>query len=100
VRRRIFVDNCAPSTTPQNLRELFADAGEVTSIEIPPGRAGSSPVGHAFVVMASVGEAAAAIQMLNGTDWQGKKITVTHANAFQTHRGFRGGSSSLERKNR
>ena len=99
--RRIFVDNLAPSTTQVALEELFGGTGKVESVVMPP-QAGSSksPV-HAFVVMSTETEASRAIHVLNNTNWNGTKLTVTQAGAVAKPRsGFGGGTSIAERRNR
>ncbi len=97
MRTKIFVDNCPGSTTAETLGALFKGAGHVESITVPGG-SGPGPT-HAFVVMATLGEAVTAIQMFNGLEWNGSHLTVTKATSARPG-GFGGGSSRAERKNR
>ncbi len=98
--KRIFVDNCAPTTTRESLGELFKGAGTVASVEIPVDKNRGASEVHAFVVMASITEASTAIQMFNGSKWNGHSLTVTRASSHQSPTGFSGGNNRLERKNR
>lgn len=98
--KRIFVDNCAPATTPESLTEHFKSAGKVASVDIPADKNRGAKEVHAFIVMASTSEAAAAIQMFNGSKWNGHNLTVTQASSSQSPSGFSGGNNRLERKNR
>jgi cold-inducible RNA-binding protein len=98
VRTRLFVDNCSAGTTADSLGQLFKGAGKVEAVSI----LGDTRRGdvHAFVVMATLGEAVVAIQMFNGTDWNGKSLTVTKASSATGIGGFGGGTTRLERRNR
>ena len=83
-------------TTEASLQTLFHDAGKVESVQIPPGESPS----HAFVVMECETDAARAIHALNGTQWNGLRLTVTQAGPVAGLRGFGGGNTLAERRNR
>ncbi len=98
MEKRIFVDNLSPKTTPEALTELFRSAGAVESVVIPDGQSASVP-SHAFVEMDTVQAASNAIHRLNDTDWNGFRLTVTHAGpAHKRGSGFSGGGTLPRRR--
>ena len=98
MNERVFIDNCAPATTNESLKELFQGAGNVASVTIPDKQDRASEI-HAFIKMASSGEAATAIQMFNGSIFNGRRLTVTRASPVHGVGGVGGGKSRAERKN-
>jgi RNA recognition motif-containing protein len=78
---KVFVGNLSFGTTEQQLRELFAEAGEVTSVAIPADRATGRPRGFAFVEFASDEHATAAIQRFEGQELDGRRLRVNAAEA-------------------
>jgi len=93
--KRVFVGNLPFSATEDQLRELFGQHGEVTSVEIIKDRFTERSRGFAFVEMASDEAAAAAIAALNQFELEGRPLTVNEAKA-RTDRGPRrdtGGST-------
>jgi len=100
--RRVFVDNLGPATTQEALKELFKGMGKVESAVIPlRPESTNSLITHGFVVMSSETEASGAIRALNNTDWNGLKLTVTHAGPVTKLRsGFGGAHTISEHKNR
>jgi RNA recognition motif-containing protein len=67
------------STGPDVLRELFAAHGTVASVQIVTDKMTGRSRGFGFVEMASDEEAAAAIAALNGTELEGRSLTVNEA---------------------
>lgn len=70
----IFVANLSTDTTEDSLRELFEQFGEVKSVDIETDEDGNSK-GTAYIEM-PVAEASEAVAKLNGSELDGKKITV------------------------
>jgi RNA recognition motif-containing protein len=100
MKRRLFVDNFSPDTTPEALEKLFQTSGKVESVTFPPLPISQLP-SHAFVVMTDGPSAAKAIQTLNNTKWNGLRLTVTHAGpSVQVAGGFSGQSTWRERQNK
>jgi len=96
--RRLFVDNLGPATTVEALTELFRTAGSVDSVTIPPSQSSASP-NHAFIEMTSDYEAKQAVLLLNDTEWNGQRLTVTHAGPNNRRAaGFTGGGVHLTRR--
>lgn len=75
----IYVSNLSFSTTSESLQSLFAEHGEVTSANIITDRETGRSRGFGFVDMPNDTEAQEAIDKLNGTDFEGKTITVNVA---------------------
>ena len=62
---RLYVGNMAKSTTAEELRTLFAQAGNVTAVEVIKDRDSGQNKGFAFVTMPQQAEADKAISMFN-----------------------------------
>ena len=86
---KLFVGNLAYTTTEQSLRELFMQAGSVTSVALikEPGTQRSK--GFAFVEMSTQSEAQKAISMFNGYSLNDRQLTVNVARPREE----RGGSN-------
>lgn len=80
---KLYVGGIPYSTTEADLREAFAGAGEVTSVAIIIDRMSGRSKGFGFVEMADESGAQAAIEMWNGKDFQGRKLTVNEARPMQ-----------------
>ena len=77
--RRLYVGNIPYTSTEDDLRELFGRMGGVESVSIPTDMATGRPRGFAFVEMAADDEASKAIDELNQTEFQGRRLTVNEA---------------------
>jgi RNA recognition motif-containing protein len=75
----LFVGNLNFDTTPDELRELFAQTGEVVSVTMPTDRDTGRPRGFAFVEYASGEHAAAAMEKFNGYELGGRALRVNEA---------------------
>ena len=73
-RRTVFVTNVAFAATEKELREVFADCGEVVTVTVVRNNHGKSR-GFAYVEFAKEEEAAAAVGK-NGTKLQERKLEV------------------------
>jgi RNA recognition motif-containing protein len=71
--QKLYVGNLNYKTTEDTLKQLFAQYGEVTSVNILQGR------GFGFVEMATPEAAQEAKGKLNGSDFDGRKIIVNDA---------------------
>ena len=76
---KLYVGNLSYQTTEQGLRELFMQAGSVTSVALikEPGTQRSK--GFAFVEMGSPSEVQKAISMFNGYTLDERQLTVNVA---------------------
>jgi RNA recognition motif-containing protein len=93
--KKLYVGNLPFSATEQVLVDTFSQAGTVESAKIITDRDSGRSKGFGFVEMGTDEEATAAINMFNGADYEGRKMTVNEAKpmAPRTDRGggFGGG---------
>ena len=75
--KNIYVGNLTFQTTADDLRELFAQYGTVTSAQVVSDRDTGRSRGFGFVEMADGGDEA--IAALNGTQHGGRSLTVNEA---------------------
>jgi RNA recognition motif-containing protein len=80
---RLYIANIPLKATEENVRSLFAEIGEVVSINLVTNARTGKPKGFAFLVMASDEEAQKAIETLNGTLLLGRPLSVSEANTQQ-----------------
>src|SRR4051812_28838848 len=77
--RKIYVGNLSYNVTSSDLEQLFTAHGQVQSAEDISDRATGRSKGFGFVEMGSDEEAQAAITALNGTEHDGRNLTVNEA---------------------
>ena len=87
--QKLYVGNLSFQTTEGDLETLFAQAGDVESVRIITDRDTGRSRGFGFVEM-SEENAEKAISQFNGTDLDGRALTVNEARP-QTNRGGGGG---------
>lgn len=75
----IYVGNLTFNTTSDDLERLFAAHGEVTRAQVISDRETGRSRGFGFVEMASADEAKTAIDALNGSNVDGRDLTVNVA---------------------
>jgi cold-inducible RNA-binding protein len=90
VPSKIYVGNMSYSTTDEELRGLFAQYGEVVSVNVVYDRATDRPRGFAFVEMGTAESATSAISALDGKEFGGRQLRVNAAKP-QGGGGGRGG---------
>ena len=88
--KRIYVGNLPWSFTATSLQELFSPFGTVISAEVVSDRMTGKSRGFGFVQLESDQAAADAISALNGTEANGRALTVNEAR----ERADRGGGGS------
>ena len=76
---KLYVGNLAFATSSQELQELFAQAGTVTSASVIEDRDTGRSRGFGFVEMSSKEEGEAAIAQLNGKEMNGRALNVNEA---------------------
>ena len=81
---RIYVGGLPYQTTEQDLLDLFAQVGHVTSAMVITDRASGRSKGFGFVEMSNDQEARTAIERLNGTILGNRTIVVNEARERQT----------------
>jgi RNA recognition motif-containing protein len=87
---KLYVGGLPYSTTQDELQNAFSQAGTVTSTSIIMDKMTGRSRGFGFVEMASDDEAQKAIEMWNGKDFAGRKLTVNEAKPLEP-RAPRGG---------
>ena len=73
---KLYVGNLSFNTTEADLRAHFSQAGSVVKAELVTDKFTSKSRGFAFVEMGTQEEAEKAIQALNGTQHEGRSLTV------------------------
>lgn len=76
---KLFVGNLPFSATEQDIRDAFAAHGDVSDVAVITDRETGRPRGFAFVEMPDAGQANAAIEALNNTDFGGRSLNVNEA---------------------
>ena len=94
----MYVSNLAFQVTDEELRSMFAKYGEVTSAKVVMERETGRSRGFGFVEMADKA-AEEAMKDLDGTQLDGRSISVSKAKPKSDNRGG-GGSFSRDRSNR
>ena len=99
---KLYVGNLSYQTTEQNLRELFMQAGGVTSVAVIKEPGTDRSKGFAFVEMSSASEVQKAISLFNGYSLNERQLTVSVARprAERSSGGFRqdrGGNNNRRR---
>ena len=77
--QKLFVGGLPYRTTGDELRDAFAQAGEVTSASIVTDRETGRSRGFGFIEMADAAGAQSAISMWNGKEFDGRTLTVSEA---------------------
>jgi RNA recognition motif-containing protein len=76
---RLYVGNLAKSTTQEEITALFAQEGEVTSVDLIKDRDSGLSKGFAFVTMTSQESADKAIKKYNAYSLAGNELKVNIA---------------------
>jgi RNA recognition motif-containing protein len=76
---KIYVGNLSYSTTEDDLRTLFAQAGTVISVALIKDRDSGQSKGFGFVEMGNQAEAEKAISMFNGFQYKDRELKVNLA---------------------
>ena len=77
--RKLFVGNLSFNTDERRLQELFETVGAVDTVNIVRDQMTGRARGFAFVEMQSDEDAQSAIQKLNDTELDGRKLAVNEA---------------------
>lgn len=75
----IYISNLNFKVTSEQLEQLFAEYGNVTSAKVINDRETGRSRGFGFVEMSDNSDAQRAIDQLNQSDFQGKTISVSEA---------------------
>ena len=83
----IYIGNLPYSISEDELRDLFAAHGEVSSANIIMDRDSGRSKGFGFVEMPDKAQGEAAINAINQTDVQGRSVRVNEARPRNDNRG-------------
>jgi RNA recognition motif-containing protein len=97
--KKLFVGGLSFDTTGESLKEAFSKAGTVDSAVVITDKMSGRSKGFGFVEMSTEEEAKKAVEMFNGQEIQGRKVTVNEARPQESRpprsggydRGDRGG---------
>lgn len=103
--KKLYVGGLSYNSTEQGLENLFSQAGLVDSARIITDRDTGRAKGFGFVEMSTDAEAQQAITLLNGTEFDGRTITVNEARPQESRNGGgygnnRGGGGYGNNRNR
>lgn len=104
MNKKLFVGGLSYNTSEETLKSHFGQAGSVESAAIITDKFSGRSKGFGFVEMSSDAEAQKAIETLNGTELDGRSISVAEARPM-TERpprtgGFKGGFGRREKFSR
>ena len=88
---KLYVGGLPYSVTEGRLQELFSAHGTVESASVISDKFTGQSRGFGFVEMSSSSEAQSAIQSLNGTQFEGRSLTVNEAKPMAKRDNFGGG---------
>ena len=105
--KKLYVGGISYSTNDSGLKDAFAQAGTVVSATIIMDKMTGRSKGFGFVEMSDDAEALKAIEMWNGKELDGRKLTVNEARPMEprapreggSRGGFGGGSSDRGGRN-
>lgn len=88
---KLYVGGLPYSVTEQQLNELFSQQGSVSSAKVITDKFTGQSRGFGFVEMSTTEEAQKAISALNGTQMDGRPLTVNEAKPQEKRTGGGGG---------
>ncbi len=96
---KLYIGNLPYSATTEDLEALFSRVGKVESAAVVADKFSGRSKGFGFVEMADSNDAAAAIESLNDSEFQGRRIKVAEARSGD-QRGNGGGGGNGGRRAR
>jgi cold-inducible RNA-binding protein len=90
----IYVSNVSRNASEDQIKSIFSQYGQVTSVKIIKDRFTGEARGFAFVEMADINEGQNAIAKVNGVDLDGQQLRVNEARPRED----RGGESRGPRR--
>jgi RNA recognition motif-containing protein len=95
---KLYVGNLSYSTTEDDLRSLFSQAGTVASVALIKDRDSGQSKGFAFVEMSTQAEVGKAVSMFNGYNLGDRELRVSVARPREERGGFRDRGSGHARR--
>ncbi|HCF28168.1 MAG TPA: RNA-binding protein [Cyanobacteria bacterium UBA11049] len=87
----VYVGNLSYEVTQEDLKDVFAEYGSVTRVQLPTDRETGQMRGFGFVEMGTDAEETAAIDALDGAEWMGRSLKVNKAKPREDRSSFSGG---------
>lgn len=81
--KRLFVGSLPFSTTDQELKDAFSQAGAVEEAKVIMDKMSGRSKGFGFVEMSTDEDAQKAIEMWNGKEFQGRNLVVNEARPME-----------------
>ncbi|MFA6909165.1 MAG: RNA-binding protein [Patescibacteria group bacterium] len=81
--KKLYIGGLSYNTTEDGLKDAFLQAGNVESASIIVDRMTGRSRGFGFIEMASDAEAEKAIEMWNGKELDGRRLTVNEARPME-----------------
>jgi cold-inducible RNA-binding protein len=94
---KLYVGGLPYSVTGDRLQELFSSHGTVESANVISDKFTGQSRGFGFVEMSATSEAQKAITALNGTQFEGRTLTVNEAKPRENRESFGGSNGRSER---
>ena len=98
--QKLYVGNMSYDTSEEQIRELFAQAGEVTSVALITDRDTGRVKGFGFVEMNTAEQAQEAIKRFNGYSLDNRALTGNEARPREERSGSFGGGERRSSNNR
>ncbi len=103
--KKLYIGGLNYATTEQTLKDAFAQAGAVESANIIMDKMSGRSRGFGFVEMTNDADAEKAIEMFNGKELEGRKLSVNEARPMSDRPprrdgGFGGGRGGFSRGDR
>jgi RNA recognition motif-containing protein len=98
--KKLYVGNLSYSANEQSLNDMFSQVGTVESAKIIVDRDTGRSKGFGFVEMSTDAEAVEAISKFNGTEQDGRAMTVNEARPMAPREGGGKFSRSSDRNSR
>src|SRR4030095_4991093 len=92
--KKLYVGNLSFQTTENDLTNLFEQAGQIESVTIITDRDTGRSKGFGFVEMTNE-DAEKAIEQFNGTEFNGRSLTVNEARPREDRSSNRGSSNGV-----
>jgi RNA recognition motif-containing protein len=92
----IYVGNLSAEVTEEDLRSLFSEYGNITSVKVVKDNYSGASKGFGFIELPGNTEGQKAINELNSKDLKGKKIVVNEARPKTDSRPSNGGGGGYK----
>jgi len=95
--KRLYVGGLSYNTTQDGLKDAFAQAGTVETSSVVIDKMSGRSRGFGFVEMATDEEAQKAIELWNGKELDGRRLTVNEARPMEARAPRSGGDGGFRR---